>query len=122
MRVKYCKACGYFSGPYPDDLIFAAPGGTTSCPVCTHKRENPGLSSSHGRVSYIDVAGWEPEIWRLRQLLDFYYACPTVEDIDKYINDNNRRRGYKPPDEKITQMRQFILDLFSKIKKHSGEY
>lgn len=118
-RFMYCKSCGWFEGPLPDDLIRAAPGGTPSCPVCRHKRENPGLSSSFGRVTGIDVAGWEPEIWRLQQLFDFYYACPTVADIDKYIHDKNRERGYVPLKETELEMRQFILDLFSKIKRYN---
>ncbi len=118
MKFLYCSKCSWMSGPHDDDVMWAGPGGGLGCPVCRHRGENYFLSV-HGSVSLIDVAGWEPEIWRLKQLLEFYYKCPTVEDIDAYLKSKDRLKGYSPPKEEVIRRRELILGLFERIK-HRG--
>jgi hypothetical protein len=78
------------------------------------------MLSVHGSVSLVDVAGWEPEIWRLRQLIDFYKQCPTVEDIDAYLKSKDRLKGYVPPKEEVIRRRELILGLIERIKNQSS--
>lgn len=115
-KFMFCSACGFLGGPYPDDMIWAGPGGQLSCRVCTHKRENKNIEV-YGHVHLIEVGGWEPEIQRLQSLLEFYYKCPTVENIDEYLHEKDSLRGYKPPEAEVVRRRELILSLFDRIKK-----
>ena len=107
------------AGPYPDTMIWAGPGGQIGCPACTYKKENRCLEV-WGNTVLLEVAGWEPEIQRLQQLLEFYHKFPTIEEIDSYIKDKARLRSWKIPDERVIRQREIILSLFDKIKNHSS--
>jgi len=115
MKFKYCLKCGWISGPYPDDLIFAGPGGQMGCPVCTHYKQNRNIEV-WGVVCTIEVAGWEPEIQKLQSLLSFYHEVPTVEDIDAYLKRQDRLKGYAPPEADVVRGRELILSLFERIR------
>jgi len=119
MKFLYCSDCGWMSGPHDDNVMWAGPGGGLDCPVCSHRGENY-LLAVHGSVSLVDVAGWEPEIWRLKQLLDFYRYVPTVEDIENYIKNKARLRGWVPPKDEVIRQRELILGLIERIKTQSS--
>jgi len=47
-------SCGWFSGPWPPDTMFAGPGGQLMCPVCTQLQRNKNIEV-YGSVVIVAV-------------------------------------------------------------------